>query len=431
MKKTRSREAAELVGPLAVAAAISAAADRLSPMAHSAADRLAPFAQQAADAMGPYAQQAAERLTPLATSVRERGAEVLHDAGERFGPRLDGARDRVGPAVEAAVEAARDKVSEELMPKLTEVLAAAAASPLAVEAISRGKATLAAATGELTLPPEKPKRRWPQRLAVVAALSGLGYVVARKLLGSKDSEWQTARPTTPYAPPQPSAPAAPATAAAPAAEEAVSDVNDVPTAEHDAPGDDPQAGASAHAEYLEANGDAEPDQPAEGGVEDSFVAESGSTPVTDEAPAYADELATEDFATDGVPDGFVAEESLADEFVAGDFVADDFVAADVPTTETPSIGDDVTGIVTDPEAELVYVTETEVSGDGGEPAAQRWSGEGVYVGAEPPEGYTIKGNQRSMKYHVPESGGYARTIAEVWFNSTEAAESAGFVRAQR
>lgn len=58
-------------------------------------------------------------------------------------------------------------------------------------------------------------------------------------------------------------------------------------------------------------------------------------------------------------------------------------------------------------------------------------GEGSYVGTEPPEGFTIKGNDRSMKYHVPESGGYERTIADVWFNSEEAAQAAGFTRAQR
>jgi hypothetical protein len=36
-----------------------------------------------------------------------------------------------------------------------------------------------------------------------------------------------------------------------------------------------------------------------------------------------------------------------------------------------------------------------------------------------------------MKYHVPESIGYARTTAEVWFNTEEAAQQAGFIRAQR
>ena len=58
-------------------------------------------------------------------------------------------------------------------------------------------------------------------------------------------------------------------------------------------------------------------------------------------------------------------------------------------------------------------------------------GEGSYAGPNPPEGYTIKGNERSMKYHLPDMAGYARTTAEVWFNSEEAAQAAGFVRSQR
>ena len=56
-------------------------------------------------------------------------------------------------------------------------------------------------------------------------------------------------------------------------------------------------------------------------------------------------------------------------------------------------------------------------------------GEGSYVGENPPEGYDIKGNADSMKYHTVESPWYGRTIAEVWFNSTDAAEAAGFVAA--
>lgn len=58
-------------------------------------------------------------------------------------------------------------------------------------------------------------------------------------------------------------------------------------------------------------------------------------------------------------------------------------------------------------------------------------GEGSYVGEEPPAGYTIKGNERSMKYHLPGTGGFERTIPDVWFNSEEAAKAAGFTRAQR
>jgi hypothetical protein len=43
-----------------------------------------------------------------------------------------------------------------------------------------------------------------------------------------------------------------------------------------------------------------------------------------------------------------------------------------------------------------------------------------------PEGFPIKGNASSKLYHVPGSAFYNRTIAEVWFKTTEAAEAAGF-----
>ncbi len=47
-----------------------------------------------------------------------------------------------------------------------------------------------------------------------------------------------------------------------------------------------------------------------------------------------------------------------------------------------------------------------------------------------PEGFTIKGNKNSMKFHAPSSPWYGRTNAEVWFRSAEAAEAAGFANAE-
>lgn len=87
-------------------------------------------------------------------------------------------------------------------------------------------------------------------------------------------------------------------------------------------------------------------------------------------------------------------------------------------------------------------TETPASGSPEQEAADKDSeaaedvepgkyGEGAHVGPNPPEGFIIKGNERSMKYHVPGTGGYERTIAEVWFRSEEDAEKAGFTKAQR
>src|SRR6478752_4658273 len=43
-----------------------------------------------------------------------------------------------------------------------------------------------------------------------------------------------------------------------------------------------------------------------------------------------------------------------------------------------------------------------------------------------PEGYTVKGNADSGKYHVEGSQWYDQTVAEFWFETAEAAEAAGF-----
>ena len=100
-----------------------------------------------------------------------------------------------------------------------------------------------------------------------------------------------------------------------------------------------------------------------------------------------------------------------------------YTYTDTPTPKDPEpedLDDDLDEDIADEEA-----TEA------GEDVAATTFGEGSYIGTEPPEGYTIKGNDRSMKYHVQESGGYERTNADVWFNSEEAAQAAGFTRAQR
>ncbi|GAB2755498.1 50S ribosomal protein L17, sunset domain variant [Terrabacter sp. AAH1] len=46
-----------------------------------------------------------------------------------------------------------------------------------------------------------------------------------------------------------------------------------------------------------------------------------------------------------------------------------------------------------------------------------------------PEGYTVKGNADSGKYHEPDGQWYDQTIAEFWFKTAEDAEKAGFTKA--
>ncbi len=49
--------------------------------------------------------------------------------------------------------------------------------------------------------------------------------------------------------------------------------------------------------------------------------------------------------------------------------------------------------------------------------------------SQAPEGYPVKGNEDSMKFHEPDGQWYEQTVAEVWFDSVESAEAAGFTRA--
>ena len=48
---------------------------------------------------------------------------------------------------------------------------------------------------------------------------------------------------------------------------------------------------------------------------------------------------------------------------------------------------------------------------------------------EAPEGFEVKGNADSMKFHVPGSRWYTSTKAEIWFDSAESAEAAGYAPA--
>ncbi len=103
-----------------------------------------------------------------------------------------------------------------------------------------------------------------------------------------------------------------------------------------------------------------------------------------------------------------------------------------PATEAPAApeAEAATEAPAAPEAEAA--TEAPAS----EAATETGEGEFGADSAAPledgsaPEGFEIKGNKSSMKFHAPSSPWYDRTNAEVWFRSAEAAEAAGFANAE-
>ena len=46
-----------------------------------------------------------------------------------------------------------------------------------------------------------------------------------------------------------------------------------------------------------------------------------------------------------------------------------------------------------------------------------------------PAGFEIKGNADSMKFHQPGGRWYEQTVAEIWFNTAEAAIAGGYAEA--
>lgn len=269
-------------------------------------------------------QDAQKRAKPIVKEARTRSADFASKRLDAWEPHIQSALEKVTPTVDAA----REKVSDDLLPKLQHLLHEAADHPVAKEASRRGEATVQALKGELE--PAKPKKkrgffRTVGKIAAFTAIAAGAVAAVRHFLTPKDDGWTAHEPSRAY-------------------------VN----------------------------------------TNTNFA--SGAASTASEAPSDAP-----DFQRDENDAPVVTEEEVPMEDTAG---------------ENPVVGNEEAPAVTE---------ETKASA----------FGEGSYVGETPPEGFTIKGNERSKKYHVPGGNGYDRTIAEVWFQSEEAAEAAGFTKAQR
>jgi len=305
----RARDLAEYVTPR-VRDLANNVADYVQPRAKDLGERGAHLAGEARDTLQPRLEHLAADVQPriarLAADTRENLHPYLEEARELLQPRLDEARERLQPLVDDAyarveplVEEGRDRLSHDVLPRITDAYDNVAALPQTKEAKRRLKAVRAALAGEVSLPEPKAKRSVGQtllRLVLAGGLLASIVYAVKRFLAPEDSGWQPHEASPAYRP---------------------------------APSEEPA-----------------PAEPAE------------------EAPRRA-------------------------------------------------------------------VAEPEVPAEGADPFVVSPYGEGSYVGAEPPAEYAIKGNERSMKYHLQGSGGYDRTIADVWFASEEVAQAAGFTKAQR
>jgi large subunit ribosomal protein L22 len=113
---------------------------------------------------------------------------------------------------------------------------------------------------------------------------------------------------------------------------------------------------------------------------------------------------------------------------------DDDEAVEQTIVETVDV-DAIQGVHTMDAAEGEPIEEADAveQSAGVEPATQSGFAEGEWAGSvvadedgNGPETHPIKGNKDSMLYHTPDSRYYKITKAEVWFDTEEHAEAAGF-----
>ncbi|MEJ7773502.1 MAG: 50S ribosomal protein L17 [Nocardioidaceae bacterium] len=145
---------------------------------------------------------------------------------------------------------------------------------------------------------------------------------------------------------------------------------------------------------------------------ESAAKRAASTPPKGATAAAEAEATAEDEAT-------VAEDAKLDgnAGVAADAAASAGDAADVAQDAAPGSDD-----ATDAGAAAELADEAAGSPYGKDSAASREDGSA-------PEGFDIKGNEDSKKFHTPDSQWYDQTNAEVWFRTAAAAEAAGFTQA--
>jgi hypothetical protein len=169
---------------------VETAKDRVRPLAESASEKFGPAVGQVRDHLAPAVGTAREKVSPYAEKAVERGAHLAHQAVEKAGPVLDDALAKVGPATEHAAEKARERLNDDVLPKVTAALAAmaAAAEPVVEETARRGKATKAALKGELDVPEKSHKLR---NVMLFLGLGALAAAAVKKLLTPPEPAWQS------------------------------------------------------------------------------------------------------------------------------------------------------------------------------------------------------------------------------------------------
>src|SRR3954451_2107081 len=169
---------------------VETAKERVRPLAESASEKLGPAVSQVREHLGPAVGTAREKVSPYAEKAVERGAQLAQVAVGKASPVIDDALAKVGPATEQAAEKARERLNDDLLPKLTAALIslAAVAEPVVEETARRSKATKAALKGELEVPKKSHRLR---NLMLFLGFGALAAAAVKKLLTPPEPAWQS------------------------------------------------------------------------------------------------------------------------------------------------------------------------------------------------------------------------------------------------
>ncbi len=341
---------------------------------HTAAERGAEALNDLKEYLAPLAADAKDKVTEVA----ERAKPVVSEARDRVAPLVSEVAERAKPVVSEA----RDKVENDVLPKLQEMWDDATDSPIVHEAAERGTAMVAALKGDLKVA----KKELTKKAKKAAAKAEKKALATQRKIEKKIARKSNGRPVL-----KGLGLAALVGAIAIAIRQFLS------------PKDDGWTPQQPSAPYTPRN---------------VMTEETVGGPVVEEAQIVDD-------VDPDITDDELSDLTVADVF---DVPAEGETAADLTVGDVFGVTEEA---ATDEVEEATIDEVEEAQAETAEGSDPFRYGEGSYVGDTPPEAFTIKGNERSMKYHTAESAGYDRTMTDVWFSSEEAAEKAGFTRAQR
>jgi hypothetical protein len=155
--------------------------EQLQDQSESLASTAAAVADQLRERVGPAVGQATDNAREWARPRVEHGIEVA-------APRLESAVNGLAPKVDTA----RDKIVDELIPRIAEAITSWAASSAAArdEAVSRGQGAAAVISGNAVAAPKGRKRRVLLGVGVVSATAAAAVKLMKKS-APKDDPWTT------------------------------------------------------------------------------------------------------------------------------------------------------------------------------------------------------------------------------------------------